>query len=171
MEDYLYCPKCHGQFQEYEECPYCHKHLLSKRDMDRTTGHRLLQVVSVPVAALMAGSNIAFFREAASETHNQVWPTVGAVLVAVMAILVALPLRFYGSHKAVRALGYTGCGLLVAGGLALAGLFSLAWVLMEGLGANPPVSSVPGIAVAVLSALGAAIVLFLKSLVGEEEAR
>jgi len=166
MEDYLYCPKCHGQFQEYEECPYCHKHLLSKRDMDRTTGHRLLQVVSVPVAALMAGSNIAFFVEAASETHNLAWPTVGAVLVAVMAILVALPLRFYGRHEAVRTLGYVGCGLLVAGGLALAGLFWFAWVLMEGLGANPPVSSLPGIVMAVLSAWGAASVMFLKSQVG-----
>ena len=166
MEHYLYCPRCHGQFQDYEECPYCHVHLLYRRDMDRTMGHRLLQVVSVPVAALMAGSNIAFFLEAATETHNQVWPTVGAVLVAVMAVLAALPLRFYGRHKAVRALGYAGSGLLVAGGLALAGVFSLAWVLMGGLGANPPVSSLPGIAVAVLSALGAAVVLIMKSMRG-----
>ena len=166
MEHYLYCPRCHGQFQEYEECPYCHVHLLDKRDMDRTIGPRLLQVVSVPVAALMAGSNIAFFAEAASETHNRLWPTVGAVLVAVMAILVALPLRLYGRYEAVRALGYVVCGILAVGSLALAGLFWFAWVLMEGLGANPPFSSLPMIVLAVLSALGSAVVLIMKSMRG-----
>ena len=186
MERYLYCPRCHGQFQDYEECPYCHVHLLKKRDVDRPIGHRLLQAISVPVAALMAVSNIALLvgfavevfyhqdggrgvREGGSSAFLTFWVVIGCMIIAAFAVLVALPLRFYAGG-AVRGLAILCAGCLIVGALALAGILWFSWVLIEGLGGSAPTSLAAWVIVAVLSALGSAMVLLVKSHVGWQEA-
>ena len=152
--------------------------------MEERKRHRLLQVVSVAVAALMAAANVAFLSALALEAvHSQrgrrggngafsasdiAWLAIGVLAVAALAVLVALPLRFHG-NKPVRTLGYAGCGCLGISAFA-SGTFMLALLTAQGLGADLG-SMLPLTVVAGLSSLGAAILLFMKSRAGEEEER
>ena len=149
--------------------------------MEERKRHRLPQVVSVAVATLMVVANVAFLSALAlEEFHSQrgrrgedgpfsasemAWLAIGVLAVAALAVLVALPLRFY-RKKPVRRLGYAGCGCMGISALAL-GAFMLALLTAQGLGADLG-SMLPLTVVAGLSLLGAAIVLFLKSRAGEE---
>ena len=154
--------------------------------MDERKRRRLLQTVSVAAAAIMVAANVAFLSALALEAfHSQrgrrggngafsaidmVWLVMGSALVVALAILVALPLRFYG-NRTVRTLGAVCSGFLIAVGL-FGGLVAI-YVIAAGQwwGIDPYAFWVSVTLAAVLSLFGAAIVLILKARAGEKQPR
>jgi hypothetical protein len=134
--------------------------------MDKGKLSRLLQTVSIVVAALMAGSNIAFFAQAFSGGYHPAYLAVCATLAVALAVLVALPLRLY-ENGAMRTLGDVCSGFLGAAGL-LGGLV-LARGRLWGVPSNALWLTVT--VVAILSLFCSAIVLYLKVWMSEEGAR
>jgi len=159
--------------------------------MDKRKGYRHLQVASVFMAVLVAASNIALLAGLALEVFDHqggrgrrsgsafpasdmVWPIIVSILIVALAVLVALPVRFYVRWP-VRTLGTVCAGFLIAGGLALALVSTFAMLMSYwlGIGGDSQLQYwvVLVVVVPVLSMFGAAIVLVLKARAGGKQAR
>jgi len=159
--------------------------------MDKRRGYRHLQIASVVMAVLVATSNIALLAGLALEVFDlqggrgrrssnafpasdMVWPIIVSILIVALAVLVALPVRFYARWP-VRTLGIMCAGFLIAGGLALAAASTYAMLMSYwlGIGGGSQLEYwlVLVVVVPVLSMFGAAIILITKSRAGEKEAR
>ena len=159
--------------------------------MDKRRGYRHLQIASVVMAVLVAASNIALLAGLALEVFDHqggrgrrssnafpasdmVWPIIVSILIVALAVLVALPVRFYARWP-VRTLGIMCAGFLIAGGLALALVSTFAMLMSYwlGIGGDSQLQYwvVLVVVVPVLSMFGAAIVLVLKARAGGKQAR
>jgi len=159
--------------------------------MDKRKEYRHLQVASVVMAVLVAASNIALLAGLALEVFDHqggrgrrnsnafpasdmVWPIIVSILIVALAVLVALPVRFYARWP-VRSLGTMCAGFLIAAGLALAAACTYAMLMSYwlGIGGGSQLEYWPVLVVVVpvLSMFGAAIILITKSRAGEKEAR
>ena len=159
--------------------------------MDKGKQSRSLQPISVVMAVLVAASNIALLAGLALEVFDHqggrgrrsgsafpasdmVWPIIVSILIVALAVLVALPVRFYVRWP-VRTLGTVCAGFLIAGGLALALVSTFAMLMSYrlGIGGDGQLQYwvVLVVVVPVLSMFGAAIVLVLKARAGGKQAR
>ena len=124
MERYLYCPKCNGQFEEYEECPYCHMHLVQEPPVGWWTTSHIIGVVFGGLTLFAGGVGIApegIIGPFRLHIHTaQMWGNIFAMLLVVfVSALLCSPDRVYRRFWMVVLVGAAvaaaaGIGLVVA---------------------------------------------------------